>query len=270
VVRLGVVPYLNVAPLVHGLDRDPRFTLQAVVPSQLPGLLREGHVDLATIPSIEYADDWRIVPGLAIASRGPVRSVCLFHRVPLPRVRRVALDASSRTSVALLKLLLAERGLTPTFVTRPPGPAMLEEAEAALVIGDPCLAWEDDTERLDLGAEWTALTGQAFVWAVWAGPAGPVRPEHVAALQEAMRRGRQAIPAIAAGYNLRQAAAAVSGRGGVALLTEQAARNEAYLRDNMVHALDEAGLAGLREFHRRAHAAGLVPRVPELRFHGDS
>jgi chorismate dehydratase len=270
VVKLGVVPYLNVAPMIHGLERDLRFELRAVVPSQLPGLLRDGVVDLATIPSIEYDDMWAIVPGLAIASRGAVRSVCLFHREPLERVQRIALDASSRTSVALLRILLAERGLYPTTVTRPPGPDMLDGVDAALVIGDPCLAWEDDdTLRLDLGIAWTELTGLSFVWAFWAGRPDAVEPEHVRALQEALRRGRGAIPEIAAGYNVREAVGR-DARGGVAVLTEQAARNEAYLSNHIVHAMGEGEIRGLREFHRRAHALGLIPRIPELRFHGDS
>jgi chorismate dehydratase len=268
VVKLGVVPYLNVAPMIHGLEGDPRFELRAVVPSQLPGLLRDREVDLATIPSIEYVDEWTIVPGLSIASRGPVRSVCLFHREPLERVQTIALDASSRTSIALLRILLASRKLYPTTVVRAPGPAMLDEADAALVIGDPCLAWDDESVlRIDLGTAWTELTGLPFVWAFWAGWSEAVGEEHVAALQEALRRGRGAIPEIAARYNVRGPAGRASG-GGVAVLTDQAARNEAYLSQNIVHALGEGEIRGLREFHRRAHALGLIPRVPELRVHG--
>src|SRR5215813_11416766 len=124
VLRLGVVSYLNVAPIVHGLHDDPRFHLLSEVPSQVAERLHAGEIDLGTIPSIEYAfGDYAIVPGIAIASRGPVRSVCLYYDGPLSAVRRVALDTSSRTSVALVKILMAEGlGLDPEYV--PMGPSL--------------------------------------------------------------------------------------------------------------------------------------------------
>ncbi len=255
--RLGVVPYLNVAPIIHTLKDDPAFEIVAEVPSRLADSLHAGRIDLGMIPSIEYAGgDYAIVPGVAIGSRGPVRSVNLFHRRPLRDLRRVALDASSRTSVALVKILLRERlGRDPEYVTLPPSvPAMLDAADAALVIGDPALYFEGDVERLDLGAEWQARTDLPFVFALWAGRPGVVSPAQVARLQASLAAGLAALPAIAASYNGQGV-----GRG---------AENEAYLRSNIVFALGEAEAAGLREFFRRAHAIGLVPRVPELRFHG--
>ncbi|HVR69576.1 MAG TPA: menaquinone biosynthesis protein [Vicinamibacteria bacterium] len=255
--RLGVVSYLNAAPTVHGLDRDPAFRLIRDVPSRVADLLHAGEVDLGLIPSIEYAaGDYAIVPGVAIGSRGPVRSVNLFHRVPLEAVRRVALDVSSRTSVALARVLLHERlGRDPEYVPSAPSvPAMLAGADAALVIGDHALYFEGPGDRLDLGAEWTARTGLPFVFAFWAGPAGVVTPAGVARLQAALAAGLDALGAIASSYN--------------GLGASRAALNEAYLRGNIVYALGAAEAEGLREFYRRAHALGLVARVPELRFHG--
>jgi chorismate dehydratase len=253
--RLGVVAYLNAAPLVHGLDADPAFELVRAVPARVADLLHGGEVDLGMIPSIEYAaGDYAIVPGLAIGSRGPVRSVSLFHRKPLASLRKVALDASSRTSVALLRVLMRQRfELDPEYVTQPPpvGP-MLASADAALAIGDPALYFDDEVERLDLGAEWTAWTGLPFVWAFWAGRPGAAGADTVRRLQRALEEGRAAIPAIARSY-------AGGGPG-------RAAQNESYLRTNVAFDLGEAELAGLREFLRRAHGAGVLPRVPELRF----
>src|SRR5438034_10357617 len=133
-IRLGAVRYLNAAPIVYGLDEDPRYTVLRETPAVLADLLRAGSIDLGLIPSIEYASgDYRIVPGIAIASRGPVRSVRLYHRVPLADVQTVAVDASSRTSVALLKVLLAAEGLgQPAYVVMPPRlDEMLACAEAA-------------------------------------------------------------------------------------------------------------------------------------------
>jgi chorismate dehydratase len=256
--RLGVVAYLNAAPTVYGLEDDPGFRLVRDVPSRIADRLHAGEIDLGLIPSIEYAaGDYAIVPGVAIGSRGPVRSVSLFHRVPLSQLRRVVLDRSSRTSVALLRVLLRERlGREPEYVTRAPSmPSMLADADAALVIGDHALYFQGVVDRLDLGQEWTARTGLPFVFAFWAGPPGVVRSGGVARLQQALAAGLSALPRIASSYN--------------GLGAGRSAANEAYLRNNIVYALGEAEAAGLREFYRRAYALGLIPRVPELRFHGD-
>jgi chorismate dehydratase len=255
--RLGVVSYLNAVPTVHGLGPDPRFLVEKDVPARVAARLHAGEIDLGLIPSIEFAfGDYAIVPGVAVASRGPVRSVLLLHRGPFEGIRRVALDASSRTSAALCKVLLRDRlGRHPEYVVRPPDVrSMLNDADAALVIGDVALDWEGPEERLDLGAEWTRTTGHPFVYAFWAGPRGPVTAAHVEALQGALRQGRAAAPEIASSYN---------GHG-----SARRAVYEAYLRDNIVYALGEAEQEGLREFYRRAHALELIPWVPELRFHG--
>ena len=145
--RLGAVSYLNAEPTVHGLEREPGFRVERDVPSRVAERLHAGEVDLGLVPSIEYAfGRYAIVPGVAIASFGPVRSVCLFHRGPLERVRRVALDTSSRASVALVRVLLHARlGRDPEYLPMAPRlDAMLGEADAALLIGDPALDLESD------------------------------------------------------------------------------------------------------------------------------
>lgn len=250
--RLGVVAYLNSQPLVHGLARDARFRLEGDTPARVAERLQRGELDLGLIPSIEYArGDYAIVPGLCIASRGPVRSVSLIHRAPLSELRRVALDRSSRTSVALLRLLLRARlGREPEYVEMAPDlPAMLQACDAALIIGDPALYLESVAQRLDLAQAWRELTGLPFVFAVWAGRPEAVDAGRVRALQAALQAGLRALPEIAAAYN------------------EHAALNESYLRSNVHYHLGPDELRGLREFYARAHAAGLIPSVPELRFH---
>jgi len=258
--RLGAVSYLNAEPTVNGLDADESsgFRVEREVPSRVARRLHAGEVDLGLVPSIEYAfGDFAIVPGVAIGSRGPVRSVLLFHHGPLERVRRVAVDTSSRTSAALVKVLLREKlGRDPQYV--PMGPSlvdMLAVADAALLIGDPALDHEGDSARLDLGEEWTRTTGLPFVYAFWAGRPGAVGAAGVSRLQSALASGLEALPAIAA----RQA------RGEAF----RAAKYEAYLRENIVYRLGEEEQAGLREFYRRAHALSLIPAVPELRFHAE-
>ncbi len=256
-VRLGAVSYLNAAPPVHGLDRDPGFRLLREVPSRVARSLHSGEVDLGLVPSIEYAfGPYAIVPGIGIGSRGKVRSVLLFHRGPLERVRRVALDTSSRTSATLVRILLRERlGRSPEYVPMAPDLRdMLAVADAALLIGDPALDHEGDAPCLDLGEEWTRLTGLPFVYAFWAGRPEAVDAGGVARLQSALSRGIGAFAEIA----LQRA-------GGDAA---RAAKYDTYLRQNIVYQLGEEEQEGLREFYRRAHALSLVPKVPELRFHG--
>jgi chorismate dehydratase len=258
--RLGVVGYLNAVPLVHGVDSDPRFEIVRDIPSRVADALHAGEIDLGVIPSIEYAvGDYAIVPKVAITSQGPVRSVCLFHRRPLEDVRRVALDSSSRTSVALLRILLRDRlGRDPEYVVMPPSlPDMLAAADAALLIGDRALYFEGEEKRLDLGQEWTERTGLPFVWAFWAGRPQVVAPSDVARLQASLAAGREALRDIASTYN-----------GVGAPKGARAALNEQYLRTNMAYRLDEAESEALKEFYRRAFEIGLIARVPELRFYG--
>jgi chorismate dehydratase len=253
------VSYLNSEPHVHGLEGDPGFRLEREVPSRVARRLHAGEVDLGLVPSIEYAfGDYAIVPGAAVGSRGPVRSVCLFHHGPLERVRRVALDTSSRTSAALVRILLRERlGRDPQYVPMGPGLVdMLAVADAALLIGDPALDHEGEVARLDLGEAWTRLTGLPFVFAFWAGRAGAVGAAGVRRMQSALAAGLAALPEIAARH-----AAGDPARAG---------KYESYLRENIVYRLDDDEQAGLREFFRRAHALSLIPAVPELRFHAEA
>jgi chorismate dehydratase len=255
--RLGVVSYLNAVPLAYGLERDPRFQVVRDLPSRIADQLHAGKLDLGMIPSIEYArGDYAIVPGVAIGSRGPVRSVCLFHRRPVEEIGRVALDTSSRTSVALARVLLRQRlGRDPEYVAMPPPlHEMLRVADAALLIGDPALDYDGDLARLDLGGEWNRQTGLPFVYAFWAGPRGALGGAEVERVQGALRDGLARVAEIASGYN--------GDRGRRELY-------ESYLRSNIAFGLGAPEAEGLREFFRRARAAGLIERVPELSFHGD-
>src|SRR5262245_44734609 len=120
VVRLGAVDYLNARPLVHGLDRRPDlFRIRYDLPSRCAALLHAGEIDAGIIPSIEYQRgpvDYRIVPDLGIVSDGPVASVAVFTRVPVPGIRRIALDTSSRASAGLIQVLCRDAwGIDPGF-----------------------------------------------------------------------------------------------------------------------------------------------------------
>lgn len=260
VVRLGAVSYLNTKPLVCGLDARPDlFDVRFDVPAQCAALLHEARIDLGLIPAIEYLrGDYRMVPGVAIGSDGPVGSVAVFTRVPIDRIRTLAMDISSRTSVALTRVLCARRWeIAPKFVPAEPDlRAMLARADAALVIGDPALAIDvaaHDADKIDLGSEWQALTGLPFVYAMWCGREGVCGVEHLAELNAARDRGVQAIDLIAQ----------AEGGGDRARETLIAG----YLRDNLKYGLGERELQGLRRFHELASEQGIAPGVRDLRFY---
>lgn len=264
-VRLGAVDYLNVRPLVAGLDREPMFALRFDPPSLCARLLHDGEIDLGMIPTIAYQhrEGYRVVPGAAIASEGPVASVALFTKVPLEKITRVAADTSSNTSVALLRVLSAERfGINPELVPAAPDlKAMTEQAEAALLIGDPALFTDHAAlglEKIDLGAEWTAMTGLPFVWAFWAGRDGAVDARGVARLQQARRDGEARSDALAADY-----AAAYTRRSGIQADPHLAAR---YLRENIKYDLGEREVAAVQRFHASALKLGVVTRAEPIRF----
>ncbi|MFI5177488.1 MAG: menaquinone biosynthetic enzyme MqnA/MqnD family protein [Vicinamibacterales bacterium] len=257
-VRLGAVSYLNVRPLVYGLDRHPdRVALRFDVPSVCAERLARGEIDLGMVPSITHVDrpGDRVIPGVCIGSEGPVASVALFSRVPVAAIRRIALDTSSRTSAALVRILCATRfAISPTFVPHAPDlPAMLAVADAALLIGDPALfARAAGLEKIDLGAAWTEMTGLPFVWAFWAGPSAPIGPDVVHLLQEAASNGMAHSDDIADAYCAPR------------LDDQRLARR--YLRENLRFELDGRALEGLRRFYRDAAALGLAPARGPVEF----
>ena len=257
VIRLGAVSYLNTRPLVYGLERQTdRFSLRFDVPARCAELLHTNDVDLGLIPSIEYpGHDYRIVPGVSIASDGPVASVAIFSKVPTENIRSIALDTSSRTSVALLRVLSARWfGIEPRLVNMAPDlPGMIAQCDAALVIGDNALFAAHEAlglEKLDLGEQWIGMTGLPFVYAFWAGRPGVVGEGDVKALQEARQRGLAATSAI--------------GRESYPDSPEKADRADRYLRENVKYALGEPEIAGLRRFYELAAEIGILatPETP--------
>ena len=139
------------------------------------------------------------MPGVAIASDGDVATVAVFTRKPIDQVETLALDLSSRTSVALTRVLCAKRwGIAPKFTPAEPDlEAMLQKADAALVIGDPAFDIDpakQDVTKIDLGGEWKALTGLPFVYAMWVGRPGAASPAQCRALQQARDRGVANLP----------------------------------------------------------------------------
>lgn len=252
-VRVGAVGYLNAWPLTWTLDRSEHWSVRQDVPAVCAALLHSGEVDLGLIPSVEYlqAPDYRFVPGVGIGSRGAIASVAIYSTREMRDVRRLALDTTSRTSVALAKVLCARRyRITPEFVPhRPDLPRMVQECDAALLIGDRALEADHAAlglQKLDMGVEWTDMTGLPFIYAAWTGRPGALNDRDVAELQQAQADGVRAVDAIAAKYSRGDAAGE--------------RRAAAYLRDNVRYGLGSDEAAGLQLFLDYAADLGIGPR----------
>ena len=259
-VRLGAVEYLNARPLVYGLHRHAdRFDVRFDIPARCAALLHAGEVDFGLVPSIEYlrGESYVAVPGVAIGSDGPVASVAVFSHMPIERVRTVALDASSRTSVALFKVLCARYfGIAPEGRVMPPEPTrMLELCDAALMIGDAALLFDHvavGVQKTDLGLAWQRYSGLPFLYAFWFGRPGLLTPNDIAELGDAGRLGVEHAEDVARQHFPEDPARAAIG-----------AR---YLRDNVDFGFADRELAGLTRFYRDAADLGLVPAFREPRF----
>jgi chorismate dehydratase len=164
--RVGSVPYLNAVPLTRGLEEEIEFA----PPAELAVRLERGELDAAllSITEVLFSERYDILDGIAVASLGEVYSVFLAHKKPLEEIAVVHCDPASRTSVNLLRVLLAERGLRPEFKPLEIAPG---DSEAVLLIGNGAIDFRRSSPAhaiWDLGAAWFELTKLPFVYAVWA------------------------------------------------------------------------------------------------------
>jgi len=267
--RISAISYLNTAPLMwdfeHGsTDARSAFEISYTIPSQCAASLREGSADIGIIPVAAYASipDLAILPGVAIASRRAVRSILLVSKVPLEKIQTVALDTSSMTSVALIKVLFAKWwGGGRTFTAMAPDiEQMLMTNDAGLVIGDPAL--KIDRSRyltFDLAEEWIRFTGKPFVFAFWAVRQAaltdaPRDLDLATVFQESRDHGLQP-------ESLDRIAREWSPRLGL-----DECRIKRYLTENIHYSLDPACLDGMRLFYQFACECGALPSVPSLCF----
>jgi chorismate dehydratase len=265
--RISAISYLNTAPLMWDFEhaeagRD--FDISYTLPSACARSLQAGTADIGIIPAAAYAQipALTILPEVAIASRQPVRSILLVSRVPVGKIRTVALDTSSMTSVALTKVLFEKwlgggRAFTPMA---PDIDQMLAAHDAGLLIGDPAL--QIDRSRyftLDLAEEWIRFTGKPFVFAFWA-----VRQE---ALEDAdPSLDMAAVFQRSRDHGLEPASLdRISGEW-AAKLGISPADIHSYLTENIHYRLDAACLEGLQLFYRYAAEIGALPAAPEIKF----
>ena len=245
-IRLGRISYVNMAPVFYGLQADVEEV--EGVPTALSRMLLDGDVDIAPIPSIEYARNagrLRILPRLCVSSEGAVDSIQLVTRLPFGQVRTVAVTPESATSVVLVRVLLPDTKIVPLGL----------DADATLLIGDAALrsAFEDPTPHFDLGRLWLERTGLPMVFAVWAAPEpvveGLLDLEH--ALVASVRLARAEPERLA-----RQASETYGYPPGFM----------ARYFEKLRYSFGPRERAGLYTFLEMARDAGELAHVPELRF----
>jgi chorismate dehydratase len=282
--RISAISYLNTAPLmwdfVHG-KAGHDFDISYTLPSACARALGAGTADIGIIPAAAYTQitGLLVLPDVAIASRQPVRSILLVSKVPIEKIRSVALDTSSMTSVALTKVLFEKwLGGNRTFNAMEPDiDKMLAHHDAGLLIGDPALQIDRSQYfTLDLAEEWIRHTGKPFVFAFWA-----VRQDAVQDIQRGDSRPRLSESRSDARVTERDLAQLFQQSRDHGLepasldhicrewatrlgLTEADVRS--YLTENIYYHLDATCREGLQMFYRYAAEIGVLPAAPELCF----
>ena len=263
--RISAISYLNTAPLMWDFEHGPAgesFDITYTLPFQCARELAQGEADIGVIPSAAYASipGLAVLPGVAIASRGAVRSILLVSSKPVEEVRSVALDNSSMTSVALVRILFEKLwGGARRFESLAPDlDTMLAEHDAALLIGDRALTVDRSRyQTWDLAEEWIRFTGKAFVFAFWAVREEALKKTNldlVTIFQESRDHGLEP-------QNRRRIAQVWAQK-----LSLEEGDIERYLTGNIYYVLDQACLEGLELFYRYAAELKVLPRIPKLRF----
>jgi chorismate dehydratase len=270
--RISAISYLNTAPLMwdfeHG-EQGRNFDISYTLPSACARALEAGTADIGIIPAAAYAQipGLQVLPGVAIASRRAVRSILLVSKVPVEKIRTIALDTSSLTSVALTKILFEKwLGGGRSFTAMEPNlDQMLATNDAGLLIGDPAL--QVDRSRyltIDLAEEWIRHTGKPFVFAFWA-----IRQQ--ALREDALREAAPAPDLAQVFQDSRDHGLAPSSLNQIARewsprleLREDEVRS--YLSESIHYELDPGCVEGLQLFYRYAAEVGALPAAPELCF----
>lgn len=218
--KVCAVSYLNTVPLVWGIQHGPQadfFDLSFALPSECARQLATGETDIGIVPVAALLDnEYEIFRGTGIACHGAVRTILLISKVPFHEIRSIAMDAGSRSSVMLARLILQQKyNVEPEWHSQPADMiAMLANSDACLIIGDPALRLDPDSLRTqgfqvaDLGDEWLQLTGLPMVFAVWAGRKGTHTPQREQAFIDSYRFGKRHIDAIVASEHATRGASA--------------------------------------------------------------
>jgi len=260
--RVAASSYLNTAPLIwsfiHGSQRDAVELFTDTSPARCAEMLASGEVDVALVPVIEYQriPNILIVPDVCVGSRSAVRSVVLATKLNnLKKVKSVALDDSSRTSVALVKIIFREfLGFEPAWQSsRPDLRSMLQHNDAALLIGDPAMKIHREEYRVfDLATLWHEFTGLGFVFAMWMMRKDSTEKIRFIDFAAAREEGLGHLDEIAAGNANK-----------IDLPENQIIK---YLTENVVFRVDEQMRHGLELYFELAKEHKLIQRERSLEF----
>jgi chorismate dehydratase len=280
--KVSAISFLNTAPLMwdfnHGATPEQYsdnhlppelrsdFTIEYTVPSHCAEALRSGRADIGIIPAITYATipGLVILPDAAIAAKSAVRSILLVSRKPIEQVNSIAADTSSRSSVALARILCRKLwGRERQFHNFPPDlDSMLAACDAALLIGDPALRIERSNYFVyDLAEEWRHFTGKPFVFAFWA-----VRLQALSEIRRSLDVA--AVFRNSRDHGIQPASIAQIARGWSERVGLPEREVTAYLTDNIPFFLDAENLEGLELFFRYSAECGVIEEGPSLRFLG--
>jgi chorismate dehydratase len=268
--RIAAINFLNPAPLMWDFEHPPldaplalRYQIDRMSPSECAAQLASGQADIGLVPiaALATTPGLHILPGCTIASKGRVRSLLLVRRgnQPLADLRSVAADTASRTTVTYARILFHKWGnpAVPFLPMSGDLDAMLDQADAAILIGDPALlALEERANRFertheelvyhDLAEEWQTQTAQPFISAVWGAAHGSLLDEIVTDdLIQSRNHGLQNIDTLVAEWSTKLP------------IPEQTLRS--YLTTNIHYILDEECIEGMRVFFRTAAELGILP-----------
>ena len=266
--RVAAIRYLNTVPLMWDFENPPQhdelkreFSVSYTLPSTCAQALHEGSADIGIIPVAAYAKipGLVVIPDVAIAADGPVRSILLVSKRPLlDEIRSVALDSSSRTSAILVQVLFEHfYGRRPRFTEAVANlEKMLAQYDSALLIGDSALQVDCSRYRTwDLSEEWRRLTGKPFVFAFWAIREQSTSAEKLRYVAQVFQKSRDA--------GVSQIADVAEGWSPKIGLPVEAIRT--YLTDNIHYYLGTEFIEGMKLFFRCASESGLLPDNPDLR-----
>ena len=277
--RISASSYSNTAPLIwsflYGTNRGRFELILDNAPARSAELLAENRIDAALVPVIEYQriPDVLLVPEVCVGARERVQSVCLVTKgEDLKDVRTVALDVSSKTSIALTKIIFREFiGIEPAYRTAKPNVTeMLSDADCALLIGDPALlipdfgfrnsdspettrrAAEHDLRKFDLAETWKDFTGYGFVFAMWMANRDKADAARAIDFRAARDEGLAHLDEIISNYETE--------------ITLPRADFKKYLAENISYSIDDSMRRGLELYHRLAYRHGLCENRRDLSF----
>jgi chorismate dehydratase len=260
--RVCVTDALPYLPLIYGLkDKLIQHNLSLIIeePYQALRRLQEGEVELGIIPSVEYGqkkETWRIIPGIAVSSKGAAKDMLLFFHKGLKDIKNISIDANASISLLLLKILIKEKFiLNPEYIKMEPHlDTMLAQTDAALITGDKAFEYaRTNRNYLDLGEEWEDLTGLPFVYAFWAGREFTIKKEEVSIIKNAFDLGKRNLIQISREYAENN--------------SEDWVYYHDFLTHNRTYTFSNHERDGLMELYHYAFYYGFIKYIPDLYYY---